>query len=113
MRICPVCGHRDLPIWRHTAGRLYTDHCHISDLEEWEPELAAEIKAKGYVCKNGVKYKLNRKGTHVHRIACDYCAYPEPSNPRIVEPEKEKHKARLLGKLKCQRTLVLDGDKQP
>ena len=105
MRQCPKCGFKDAPIWRHTLRRLYTDHCHISDLELWEPELARLLKEKRYVCVAGVKYKLNRKGTHVHRIAAEMCAYPDPANPSITEPEQEKHKARVLGRRPLQQRL--------
>ena len=106
MRVCPNCGHKDLPIWRHTFRRLYTDHCHINDLEIWDPQLAELIKKKRYVCIKGVKYKLNRKGTHIHRIAAELCAYPSPLNSSIREPEKEKHKARVLGRRKEQKKLL-------
>jgi hypothetical protein len=97
MRVCPKCGYQDAPIWRNTLRRLYQQHCHINDLEIWNPELAADLKEKRYVFKNGVKYKLNSKGTHVHRIDAFLCADPRPESPKITEPNTEKHKARVLG----------------
>ena len=107
--ICPSCGHKDLPIWRHTLRRLYTDHCHVSDLEVWNPELAKLIKEKGYICVKGVKYKLNKKGSHVHRIAAELCKYPSPTNPSITEPNTEKGKARVLGRVRGQTKLLESG----
>lgn len=97
MHTCPKCGYEQPAIWRNTLRRLYTEHCHINDLEQWEPELAAALKKKRYVYLNGTKYRLNKNGNHVHRIEAKLCAYPEPTNERITEPNTEKSKARVLG----------------
>jgi hypothetical protein len=105
MRVCPKCGYRDPPIWRNTARRLYQEHCHITDLELWNPKLADILKNQKFVCINGVKYKLNPKGTYVHRIDAHLCAYPRENDPRITEPNKEKHKARVLPARANQRRL--------
>jgi hypothetical protein len=111
MRVCPKCGYEDPPIWRNTLRRLYTDHCHIEDLKIWEPQLAQLILEKKYVCLNGVKYKLNRKGSHVHRIMAKHCKYPDVANPSIMEPDTEKSKARLLGRQRFQKELILEAEK--
>lgn len=105
MKTCPKCGFEDPPIWRNTLRQLFTEHCHINDLEIWNPELAAALKEKRYICINGTKYKLNKKGSHVHRIAARYCKYSSESNPSIQEPDTESGKARILGKKKGQTTL--------
>jgi len=102
MKICPNCGYLDPAIWRHTLRRLFSEYCHISDLEIWNPDLATILKEKKYVCIKGVKYKLNKKGSHVHRIAAHLCKYPDPRDPRITEPNTEKSKVRVLGKLPNQ-----------
>jgi len=107
MKECPYgdCIY-ELPIWRNTLRRLYTRHCHIEDLKEWNPKLAQELMEKRYVFLNGVKYKLNKKGSHVHMIPARLCQDPNPLSNKITEPTTEKHKARVLGKEKCQRRLL-------
>jgi hypothetical protein len=76
-------------------------------LEIWEPELARIIKEKGYICVHHVKYKLNRKGSHVHRIPAKLCANSSEANPSIIEPNKEKHKAKILGRRPNQSALFI------
>jgi hypothetical protein len=105
MDICPECGYEDEPIWRNTLRRLYSQHCHISDLDIWNPQLAEKLKKEKYVFLNGVKFKLNKKGSHVHRIAANKCKYPSPRDPRITEPDTEKAKARMIGRLPNQQRL--------
>ena len=104
MRKCPNCGFQEPPIWRQTLRRLYTEYCHIDDLETWDKELAAQLREKKYVFKDGVKYVLNTVG-YIHRIDAFLCAHPEPENPSITEPNKEKHKARILGRKRGQTKL--------
>ena len=107
MSVCPYAGCiYELPIWRNTLRRLYTRHCHIEDLKVWNPQLAVELIEKKYVYENGVKYKLNKKGSHVHMIPARLCADSRPESPRITEPDTEKSKARVLGKLKNQTRLL-------
>lgn len=95
----------ELAIWRNTLRRLFTRHCHIDDLTIWEPELARELIEKRYVFKNGVKYKLTKKGSHVHMIPARLCADPRPESDRITEPDTEKCKSRILGRMENQRVL--------
>ena len=95
----------ELPIWRNTLNRLFTRYCHIEDLQIWNPELAEELKEKRYVFRNGVKYKLNKKGSHVHMIPAKLCKDPRPESDKITEPDTEKSKSAILGKLKQQKTL--------
>jgi len=76
--------------------RLYEQYCRLDELYDWEPELAKLIEEKGYIFQEGVKYKLN-EDKMVLKIDAHLCAYPEPSNPSITEPSKEKHKARVFG----------------
>jgi len=97
MKVCPKCGYRDPPIWRNTLRRLFAEHCHISDLEIWNPELAAALKEKRYLCIKGVKYRLNKKGAYVHRIDAFLCKYPNENDPRITEPDTESGRAKALG----------------
>lgn len=96
MRICPQCGYKETPIWRNTLRRLYTEYCHIGELEAFEPDLANILKEKKFVSINGIKYKLNKSGTHVHRIPAYLCAHPEPNDQRILEPDKETHKCKFI-----------------
>lgn len=77
--------------------RLYTEHCHIDDLKQWKPEFAAELIEKKYISRNGVKYKLNKGGNHVHRIEAKLCQDPNPHSDKITEPNTEKSKSRVLG----------------
>ena len=88
--------------------RLYTEYCHIDDLEAWNKQLAAELREKRYVLLDGVKYVLNAVG-YVHRIDAFLCANPDPKNPSITEPNKEKHKARILGRKRGQKLLEVSG----
>jgi hypothetical protein len=108
MKVCPYgdCVY-ELPIWRNTLRRLYTRHCHIEDLKIWNKQLAEELILKRYIYRDGVKYKLNKKGSHVHMIPARLCGDPRPESPSIIEPDKEKHKARILGmKRDGQRLLI-------
>lgn len=107
MRVCPKTCYLFSPIWRNTLRRLYTQHAHIDDVEAEDPELAKVLRDKKYVYRDGVKYRLNKSGTHVHRIAATLCQNPDPFNPSITEPNTEKSKARILGvKVKNQRRLL-------
>jgi hypothetical protein len=76
-------------------------------LEAWNPCLAEKLLKTGYFYENGVKYKLNRKGSHVHMIPARMCADPRPESPKITEPNTEKSKARILGRMKNQKLLEL------
>jgi len=108
MRKCPKCGFSEPPIWRQTLRRLYTEYCHIDDLDPWNPELARQLRERKYVCLDGVKHRLNSVG-YVHRIDAFLYASPDPLNPSITEPNKEKHKARIIGRSpKSQRELILE-----
>lgn len=96
MRVCPECGYEDHPIWRNTKWRYFTEHCHINELEIWNPELANELKALGVgktLFKNLhghiVKYRLNKKGSHVHRIPAKLTT--KPLSESVAEPNTEKH----------------------
>lgn len=104
--ICPYgdCVY-ELPIWRNTLRRLFTRHCHIDDLKVWKPQLGEELQQKRYVYRNGVKYKLNKHGNHIHMIPAKLCQDSRPESDSITEPNTEKSKSRILGKLKNQRRL--------
>jgi len=108
LRVCPKCGYEESPIWRNTLRRLYTSHAHIEDLKIWEPELAKELIEKKYVYRNGVKYKLTKKGSHVHKIEAKFCQDPNPKSDKITEPTTEKCKSRILGRMKNQAKLLDD-----
>lgn len=105
LKHCPKCGYQEPPIWRHTFRRLYTEHCYIDDLDPWDADLAAELRKKKFVVKDGVRYALNKKG-YVHRIDIFLCANPDPHSHSMNEPVKEKHKARILGKQRNQKLLM-------
>ena len=90
MRICPVCGYRDVPIWRNIKWRYFTEHCHIEELEVWDKKLADTLREKRYVCLNGIKYRLTKNGLYVHRIPAFLCRHPNEANPSIEEPQTEK-----------------------
>jgi endogenous inhibitor of DNA gyrase (YacG/DUF329 family) len=97
MRKCPRCGFEEPPIWRNTAHRLYTQHCFLTDLEEWDRELADVLRVQKYVFRDGFKYRLSPKGI-VHRIEAACCRWPDPKNPSLNEPHTEKHLSRLVGR---------------
>jgi len=88
------------------ALRLYVQYCHIEDLDSFEPDVAAALRESknGYLFKDGVKYRLNKQG-FVDKIDAFLCAHPEPENPNISEPQKEKHKAKLIPPRKNQQLL--------
>ena len=110
MRVCPKCGFTDSPIWRNKmALRLYVQYCHIEELDDFEPEVAKELRKEwgksNYYFKDGIKYRIN-SGGYVDRIDAYLCAHPEPRNPSISEPQKEKHKAKLIPPKKNQLLLI-------
>jgi len=111
MRVCPECGHKESPIWKNRFHRLYEQYCRLDELETWEPELAKELTESAhvlkekYVYKDGVKYRINEDDM-VLRIDAFLCANPDPTNRSIVEPNKEKHKARVIGRKRFQSRLL-------
>lgn len=82
MRECPKCGCLDSPCWRHKRFRLYTDYCHIEELEEWEPEIAEQVKANKDIKIGHYIYHLT-KARYVWRLhekdSADGKTFYEPS----------------------------------
>jgi hypothetical protein len=85
--------------------RLFTQYCRIDELQQWEPDLARQLRQDKYVYKDGVKYKLNKRGI-VERIDAFLCANPDPKSPSITEPRMEKFKARYCGQPPGQKRLL-------
>lgn len=67
MRECPRCGFRDHSYWRHVPHSLYRDYVHISELETFDPELAAALLEKRDLMKDRYIYHLT-KARYVSRI---------------------------------------------
>ena len=91
MRICPKCGYVDLPIWRNTRWRYYTEHCHIDELRLWQPKLAEKLLAAGRgktILIKGVKYRLAKNGIIIHRIPAALTR--RPLSDSVEEPRTEK-----------------------
>jgi len=95
MRVCPNCGTYDAAIWRGMMYLRYTDYCHKSELESWDPELFKKIKETPRPAKyqdKHFRYSLTKAG-YVHRIAKINLA--NASNPNSIdEPDMEKPKNR-------------------
>ena len=58
MRVCPICGYCDPPIWRHKRHRLFTCYCHLDDLKLFEPDLAEALEKKRDLKLLGYIYHL-------------------------------------------------------
>lgn len=88
MRECHNCGHKDLPIWRHKRHRLYTDYCHITELESWDSALAQQIKLNHNIKINHYIYHYTKAG-YIDRIHEDDSK--DGTNWREPEQEKQFH----------------------
>ena len=94
MKVCPECGYREPLIWRNTRWRLFTEHCHIEELEVWDPKLAKQLRELGNktllsdVHGHIVKQRLNKSGLYVHRVLAVLTA--KPLSEIMNEPDTEK-----------------------
>jgi len=88
MRECLKCGFKDLPIWRHMRQRLYTDYCHINELEDWDPKLAATVKEQRNIKIGPYIYHLTKMG-YVQRIhesdTIDGKRWREPEQQKFLQ----------------------------
>ena len=100
MRECPECGYKDLPIWRNKRHRLNTSYCHITELDDWDPNLAQIIRREKDIVLHPYIYHLTKAG-YVDRIHRD----DSIDGKSWREPEQEKHKARY--KVPNQLELIL------
>jgi len=58
MRVCPHCGYRDPECWRNLRWSNYVEYCALEEFEDYEPELAAEIRV---VMPRGVRSDAARE----------------------------------------------------
>ena len=91
MRVCPNCGYRQSECWRNKRWQLYSEYCHISELEVFEPELAADIREQHPVDRQPLErgpfvYVISRSG-HVSRMDRDsYLMYG--FHGRVIESQR-------------------------
>ena len=70
MRICPKCGHREHPMWRPRASRVFCEYTKAETLEYNDPELFSKIKEvhpSPYYDGHFI-YHISRTGLNVERI---------------------------------------------
>jgi len=89
MRECFKCGYKEPVIWRNKRFRLNTMYCHISDLVEWNEELASRIVNNSDVKIGPYIYHLTKAG-YVDRIHED----DSRDGVSYLEPDQEKAKHR-------------------
>lgn len=95
MRICQNCGHKDLP-WKNRLYRLFTDYCHIEELDVWDEALAKKIRGSPKFFSDGIfNYRLKPDG-FVFRIWKQDARTPFS----LQEPPKEKHRKKIAGNQK-------------
>ena len=86
MRVCPYCGHSDMP-WKNRRFTLFTSYCHIEELTDFNPELAEQIKQSPDFYTDGLyNYRL-KADNFVFRILRDDAKEPDS----MYEPPTEKH----------------------
>ena len=98
MRVCPKCGHKDPILWRHKRFRLFTDYCHIQEMELFDSKFAEEIKKSIDLSRNGYIYHLTKAG-YIDRIHESDSAdgkhwheptYEKPRNFRYQPPNQRR-----------------------
>jgi len=101
LRVCPKCGHHDLPIWRNSRFYFNVDVCKISDLEYWESSLAEKIKAQQYYEDGHFAYLLQAGQTTVLRKEIELLNKDIDGEGATAKKEKwfkinvEKHRKRM------------------
>ena len=103
MRVCPSCGHEDGECWRNHPRQLYTQYCHIEELELQEHELLELLLDRDptpseVVTRPPFIYRVSRS-RHVHRMALkDYELYG--FHGRIFESPRRAWRLYMEGKQK-------------
>ena len=68
MRVCPKCGYKDSPYWKHVKFSYFVDSCSFENFEIMHPNLAKEIKEK-MVSDEHNYYRYVKKSNWVLRMA--------------------------------------------
>ena len=63
MRVCPKCGHKDLPIWRNSRFYFNVDHASLDDLKSWgEEQIVQNLENDNYYEDGHFSYLLQPSG---------------------------------------------------
>jgi len=85
MRVCPKCGHRDLPIWHNAWHKRFTDVTTLEDVKFWDKELAKKLEDNPSLYFDGLyNYKISKHG-YVVRILREHAIGPSSCE----EPHRE------------------------
>ena len=73
MKICPNCGHRDNPYWRHSRFDFNADYMREDDFAREFPELFKQLPPKPEKLILGlyVYYRRGKKEKQVYRVALE------------------------------------------
>jgi len=89
MRICPECGHSDLPIWRNSRFYFNVDVARIDDLKTWSLEaLVQKLEADGYYEDGHFSYLLASGGDVVLRKETKLLNKDTDGNEATAKKEK-------------------------
>ena len=90
MKICPKCGHRDNPLWRHSRYDFNADYMHKDDFTREYPMLNNQLGPKPQPLYDG-DYVYYRRGTgslQVYRVSKE--DYKMPTENPKHKKKKEK-----------------------
>ncbi len=89
MRVCPNCGHRDLPFWRNSRFYFNVDVARLDDLDVWGLEfLVAKLKEDGYYEDGHFAYLLGSGGKVVLRKEIELLNKDTQGNEATAKKEK-------------------------
>lgn len=91
LKVCPNCGFRDPPEWKHLKFGIYRDYCTIEDFARIQPQMAMKLwKNPKIICDDYHCYHLT-SGGFVHRLMKELCpdgkwfygsnVYEKPKDP--------------------------------
>ena len=71
MKICPRCGHRDNPFWKHSRFDYNADYMREEDFKKEYPILYSWLPPKPKYLKYNeyVYYRRGKKEKQVYRVA--------------------------------------------
>lgn len=87
MKICPKCGERDNPYWRHSRFDFNADYMSEADFQREYPNLYKGLPEKPYKLfwSPYIYYRRGKKEKQVYRVAMeDYKVETEKANNRGV-----------------------------
>ena len=94
MKVCPKCGFRDNPLWRHSRFDYNADYMRWEDFQTEFPEVAKLLEGqKNHVPIPLLGYVFYRRGTgglQVYRVATEDYKMPRERKDHRKEAKPKK-----------------------